>query len=464
MNEKRDRGARLRRMSRPGRRWRGLPRAGVVLASLVYAWALHYAHVEYLNPLWDYFGFTYRVLGWREIVLVVVLVLVGSLAVPARIRGASSILIFCLFVAVYIPAVVLTLSLNTDRLPRYLPILAALAAAFTLACVASRWRVLPEIHEGRLPGRGFSYGILVAWAVCAAALLATYGSIMSLVSLGDVYEQRTAGASTSMLMGYVQTYFGYVFSPALIAIGLASRRRVLALTGTLGCLIMYMIDAQRTVFLLPAAMIALDVLLRSRFRVLRTTAFPVFGLAAVVFLSAAFYKVSGLASLISQHITFRTLSFPGLTYSLYYDLFSRDGYTWWSHVKGFNFFVPVPAAYVSDPRWPGLGYIVADRVHNMESNANANLFAGDGVAAGGALGALLIGIVFAVYVVALDYVARGWDRRFTILLLVPVGITLINGQFFTTMLSFGGIFWVLMLYFQRPRPRHPSPKAAAPAQ
>ena len=61
----------------------------------------------------------------------------------------------------------------------------------------------------------------------------------------------------------------------------------------------------------------------------------------------------------------------------------------------------------------------------------------------------LIGIALAVWLAAMDRVARGWDRTFVALVMVPVALSLTNGHLFTTLLSFGGLFWMVMLYVSR---------------
>lgn len=428
-------------------------RLALIVATFVYAWAVHYGHQDYLQ-LWDYFGFTYRPPGWAEILLGSVLLLAGAMAMPAVLNRPSTIVLFCLYVSVYVPGIVIALGVNEDRLDRYPPILLALCAVFVLASVCSRRRnVLLDRAAGELPTTKFSYVVFVAWMGCGVILVLTYRSVMSLVSFADIYDQRAAGASTSALMGYVQTYFSHILSPALIAIGLAKRQKLWIFAGTTGCLIMYMIDAQRTVFLFPLAMVILHAVLRTRLSVLRTTALPLILLAVIVTYSTRYWEENQLAYALSANLTFRTLTFPGLTYSMYYDLFSRDGYTWWSHVKGISTFVPIPKAYSHEPQWPALGYIVAARLYGGNFNANANLFAGDGVAAAGSLGTIVIGVLLAGYLVVLDQVGRDWNRHFTMLAALPIGITLMNGQFFSAMLSFGGIFWIVALILFRPHRR-----------
>jgi hypothetical protein len=76
------------------------------------------------------------------------------------------------------------------------------------------------------------------------------------------------------------------------------------------------------------------------------------------------------------------------------------------------------------------------------------------------LGVLVIGLVFAIYLWLLDRASRAWDPHFVVLAVLPVAIAITNGHFFTTLLSFGGIFWLVVFAWARPG----GTRAAAAAQ
>ncbi len=422
----------------------------LVCAALFYGYSIHYAHVAYLNPVWDYFGFTYVAPHALDLVLMTTLIVAGAMLLPPELVRPSSIIVLLLFTIVYVPTVVLTLSLESNRLELYTPSLLMLALGFAAASLGARFR-FSQALEARVPGDTFVFVIFLFWAACCAVLVVNYYDVMTLVSESDVYRQREAGAATSLAMGYVQTYFSDVLSPALIAVGLVKRRWTIACIGTAGCVLMYMITAQRTVMLLPVAMLAVNFALTIRWSFARTASALLVVLGITMIYASAYYKDSAAATLLSIFLVNRTIAFPGLTLSLYYDLFSVNGFTWWSHVKGFDLLVSPPAAYWNDRAWPNLGLMVGDRTfHNVTMNANAHLFAGDGVAAGGAVGVLVVGLALAAWLAWLDYTSRGWDRRFALLVLVPVALALTNGHLFTTLLSFGGLFWMVVFHFFKP--------------
>jgi len=213
---------------------------------------------------------------------------------------------------------------------------------------------------------------------------------------------------------------------------------------------MYMINAQKVALILPVAVTAIYLLLSSRIPLFRTSVFHlmllVFGVATLLSLE----KGSPMVDFAVAFLVFRTIAVPALTLSQYNDLFSEYGYTLWSHVKGINLLITAPTELAWNPSWPGLGYVVGDLVYGDAShNVNANLFASDGAAAAGSLGILAIGCVLFVWIYLLDRFARHWDPRFTIPMVFPCAFSLTNGPLLTSLLSFGGLFWLVLFALYR---------------
>jgi hypothetical protein len=300
-----------------------------------------------------------------------------------------------------------------------------------------------------MPGSGFTLALLGAWGVACAGLLYAFGGIMSLASFVDVYVQRALGAAESLGMGYLQTYFSTVLSPALFALGVMRRSWLLMAVGFIGCVLMYAIAAQRAVLLIPVAIVAVNYLYTKPF--LRGSMAAPIVLTAGIIAVCVLFSESLVGTLATVFFVDRSFGLPGLTFSQYHDVFGAYGHTYWSHVRGVDLLVAPPPGFVNYPDWPGLGYIVGSIFYgNRFHNVNANPFSADGLAAAGALGVLIIGLILAAWLFVLDRAARGWNRRLAILATVPLALLLTNGQFFTAMLSFGGFFWLLLFTLYKP--------------
>jgi hypothetical protein len=430
----------------------GCTRQAIILISLFYAYVIHHTHVVYLNPDWEYFGFSYAPLSSFEVLFMGGLVSIGAMFVPMVLSKPSTIILVLLYIVVYIPTIVISLGLDIDRIDRYGGALGCLVIGYSIVCLATRGSEGKEYDDVALPSDKFSNIIFLLWIALGGILVANFISIMTFSGLEQIYDQRAlAKEESSLFLGYAQTYFSNVFSPALIAIGLLKSNWKPVVIGVFGCLITFMIDAQKTVFLLPFVIIALHYALKSKILVFRSTAFFVSILGILTLLAVSLHEQNDVAAFLSTTLVFRTLTIPGLFFSQYYDYFSVEGYTYWSHVRGLNMIIPTPEAYIGDPYWPKLGYIIGDRVQHLPgNNANAHLFADNGIASAGFVGVLVISLILAGWLLLIDKVSKGWDRRYALLVLFSPALFLTNGPLFSILSGYGGIFWTIAFYIHKP--------------
>jgi hypothetical protein len=423
-------------------------------ATLLYAAAIHYSHRIYLNSLWGYFGFSYKQPRPEEWLLMGLLLLAGTVLLPSRLSGPAALVAIVLFTVVYVPTVVLTLALDADVIGQYGWNLVALAGAMAMVGAAAQQHGQSiEVEDSFSPSIGIATFLLIAWYITCVYLLLRFGNVMRFAGFADIYEQRSAGASTGLIESYIQTYFSSVLSPGLIAFGLTWKRWAWVVIGVSGCFIMYLINAQRMVLLLPIVLFAGHGAMSAKADWCRSVPVMLVALSSVVAISSEYYLESVVAFGMAGLLVFRTLGIPGLSFSQYQDVFGGGGYTLWSHVKGLSLVVQAPTQFAGDPSWPGLGYIVGDRIYgNSEINVNANLFSGDGVAALGALGVFAIGLALSIWLVVLGRVSSRWPWPLATLITLPVALALTNGHFFTVLLSFGGLFWLCVFFFARSTP------------
>jgi hypothetical protein len=304
------------------------------------------------------------------------------------------------------------------------------------------------------------YVIEILWWILLATLIVKFGSIMQFSDIDDVYDQRARGgaaaggaAADSLAMGYVMTYYGSILSPLLLAQGLLRPRGWYIVLGCVGSVVIYAIDGEKSVLFTPVMMLAVHQLVRRRVITSLQTPVLATGLASAAGLLLATAPSDAESSFGLTLLVHRALGLPAIVFSQYYNLFSEMGYTWWSHVRGISWFVPPPPTLASDPNWPKLGFIVADRVLNApNTNTNASLFAGDGAAAAGMFGVVIIGVACALWLHVVDRCARGWNRTFTVLCITPAALALTNCHLFTMLLSYGGFFFPLLFALYKPGP------------
>lgn len=420
---------------------------------LLYALMFYIVYRDYVSVEWGYTGLSFSHLSGFETAVIAIAIGVQGWAMPQSINSPSSVIIWMITALIYVPTMIITIMVGERVASNYYGNLAALSAVMILASIMSQKTRIQT--DDPLPPDRFFYIFAAIFFVSTLLLFYQYGEIMSFSSVEDVYYQRFAAAELegSSIMAYVRTHYLYVFSSTLFCASLLKRRYWYFFpVGFLGCLVIYLIDASKIAFIIPLLILsffAVHKFARGRTWVLTA------GLAFLTILCGKLATFSSGVKIFADLVLYRSIAIPAQTFAQYSDVFSARGYTWWSNVRGISSVVPPPQGFASDPFWPVLGQIVGAEFYGMESrvNLNANLFSGEGIAAAGSFGVIVIGLVTIVWLRIFDGVAKGWNQRMAVLISVPLGMSITNTHLSTFLLSFGGFFWLAVMHFYKPGKR-----------
>lgn len=444
------------------------------VAGLVLAFSFLNIYENYISVRWAYMGFPYREPRIWEIAYIFASVSVVSFLMPPRVDRPYTLTLWMLYAVVFVPTISISFFISADAQSLLAPLTALVAAFIGLSLFANTGAAGPESpslpYRTNLPRPIFNIGMLGLWFLMSAVFLFVYRDIISFASIDNIYYQRAEWkAAGGGLISYMESYYACMVCPALMAVGFSKGRHWYILPGVLGFILMYATSAQKSSLVMPFIMVA--VFLSYKFRLANTLNYTAV-LAGIVVMCLFMLRLFGAGNYAIDLVVVRTLAAPAQTFGQYHELFSSAGYTWWSHIRGISLLVPPPDAFASDPHWPRLGYIVGDYLHGnytSDMNANANPFSGEGVAAAGTFGVVVIGVILALWLRSMDFVAKGWNSRFVLLIMTPVAFTLTNGHLSTILLSFGGALWMVLLYTMKPaagpdwRP-HPGAMAFAPRE
>ncbi|MCG8295048.1 MULTISPECIES: hypothetical protein [Pseudomonas] len=429
-----------------------VPMARLILISsiLLYALSIMLGQECYLSVEHAFWGFNAPSYDPLSIMVMVGLLVLPATSMPLRFNRVSSLFIYALMFFVYVPALVIGTLNRADALDRYFFLFLSFAlGVFICSLLVRSGKALPDTSMP--PSRLMISIAVVGGLVCFVSLYSVYRDVIYFSGLNEIYAQREKGAATSLFIGYCQVYLAYFFSPILFVYGLLYRKYFLFALGLVGFVFTYMITAERTVILLP-------VMLWGVARAFRTFGYGVASASGLFLLGALlvtmislFFQDVGVLSQLGLYIFMRLIAIPGLFVTQYFDLFSEQGFTHWSHVSVIGSMIDVPAAYAADEKWPALGKILAERVLGIESQSNAGFIATDGVAAWGSAGVFLVCMLYSAWLLVLDKVSRGWNRLFLLTALFPLAFISANGSLFTMMTSFGGALWVLLLWVDKYR-------------
>lgn len=414
------------------------------ISSAVYSGVLSYCLAIYASVEWAEYGFSFGGIEFVDVLALCVVLALWAVFLPKKIQAPSSLFLVVIYLFVCVPAAVATIALQAPDSGFYYPLLFSLAIGFALACLVTRlfsWQGPPRKDVTQLLPF-----LVIAWVACLAVLVSSFGSVMSFSGLDEVYIQREQGKAGNLFEGYVQTYFGYVFSPALLAFGLVRKNYLLVATGLAGAVVLYMITAEKAVFTYPIFMISLFFLLRLHAGLFLAPSIIALVFSVSLFLSTLFYSDSAIASFVAWYLGVRSLLVPGVYLTHYSNFFGEYGYTFATHITGVKLLIETPMIFSSHPQWPSIGHLVGeDYLGIPKLNANANFIAWDGVAAFGLSGVFVSLLLFAIFLIVLDKCSRGINKNLVLLLLLPLALTLTNGSLFTAFTSFGGLFWIMCL-------------------
>ena len=415
----------------------------VIVSSLILLATIAIANSQYLAIRWPQYGFTAATSVWWPALISTLLTVVAALSVPVSTRSPGEMICIILMCFVVVPAVGI-ICFQSVLPTGTIVLLCALLAGFTGICWASSLSVGQSGFNVGLDRR-FVWALAAVWAVGTVVIFFQYRDILSFSGIEDTYEQRELSRASSIWMGYTQTYYLNVFSPALLAAGLSSPRRTwwAGVLGAAGFMLVYLITAQKVALLTPALMLGIALLFYIRFTAV--AAAMLLGVATAVVLALLHFKAVGDQSVLAAVFIHRLVGIPGLALSQYAEFFQAEGFTYWSHVKGIGQFVAPPATMAAHPNWPNIGFLIGDHVlPGRQNNFNASFFASDGVAAAGIGGLFVISAAAGAYVWVLNKCAATWNHMFRVLAVIPIGMSLANGALFTSMLSFGGAFWLVL--------------------
>jgi hypothetical protein len=402
---------------------------------------------DYASIEWWVYGFDYFEPTRRDTIALAVFVLLTGAFLPGEMRSPSAMILIMVYLLVIVPAAVCIAGMGPIAPGQRLMLMASLGGSYIVACLINRQSQSALRSAVRHPHPLVVPVLVLLFAVTLAYLVFRYRHIMSFASLDTLYEQRERGAADTLVDGYIQTYSQYVLSTGLVAFGLVRRNLLLIGAGIVGSVTNFMITAEKAGFIYPLIIIAMYAMIRARRRFFRSVHFMALSLAGILYAALKVYKGAFAAEFALWYVGIRTMMVPGSFILHYLDFFSQRGFTLFSHIRGLNLLIGVPEQYSNDSRWPGIGLIIGEDYFGLDDlNANANFIASDGAASLGLLGIPISIVAFGLLLKAFDKVSQG-TGSVSLLLLLPIGLTLTNGSLFTILTSFGGIFWLMLFHF-----------------
>lgn len=417
----------------------------MIFGGLVFSAIFHFAYVEYISPVFAYAHYVYN-----DPDLLSLTVAYACAALPlACFReselpsnfGASILYVLC-----YAPAQLIMLFTWNRGTPELFLVQGTLAVSMGVLFIAARaggGRPRMRTHDdlGELP-----LCVDVLTALSLLALVATFSGKMHLVSFEDVYDLRSSAAEVGRGFGvdYLLTWLSYSFLPFYFAKWVMWRATRDLIIGFAGSVLLYAAMGSKAAILLGPIIYLVGRLYGSGYGSLKRLLGAV---AASMVLTIILLPDEGIWIWAKSILLVRVLGTGGWTMSTYYDFFTANQLTYYSHIG------PINAIYNAYPYGEySLGQMIGINYSgSSEANFNANFWASDGFAALGIAGIPIATAAVATVLYVINRCTRDYSPRLVVMWLSGFWLALLNLPLSVALVSGGGLITLLLLLAFAPR-------------
>jgi hypothetical protein len=404
-------------------------------------------YVRYLYPEFDYFGFDYNAVATRYLVVAWFLAVLPSFWMPIALKRPSQLIYWVLYITVIIPSMFTPLYAALNPGSETLWLIGILFIGFVIVGLSY---VVPvrRFQRPNIPPQLFWVATVAISLLLTGWMLVVYRHHLHIVSFNDIYDLRDAASDLAEGSGvnYAFMLMTGAIGPFLIAYGLFYKKLICFSAGIGSQLLIYSIGGTKGSILSILFVPGIHLLLKlKRFPFGVKFVFSVLALLVITCLSYA--AVDGQPGVLHAVVLFvillRTLSINGLATTQYYDFFTRNPLTYYSHLHGVNWFVHYPYKY---PMGMELGLHYAG---TTGLDATGHFWAMDGLAALGLPGILVISVCCACVFWLLDSVASRHTTELPALIISYAAYNVANIGLFTALLS-GGLFLIMLGLYALP--------------
>jgi hypothetical protein len=420
-------------------------RIWLVLGIVAYVAAFQWMYATWLSPTFGYWGFAYEQVPGQYLAIAWVLSVLPALWLPVVLTRPSQMICWVLFLTVFIPSMFVPLFAGLQDVQKVANLMLTLFAGFGLVS-AVYWLPLLTLPNFKIPPALF-WSCFSGAAVCLIAwVVAVYIGHFRFVTFGEIYQQlRFSGQELAMGTGvsYAVMWLSGSFAPILMSWALVAKRYRWFFVGAAVQVALYSTAGLKSILLSVVVVPILFILVRGD-RVpfaSKLTWLAALGFAGLNLSNLLAGELSESHFMLSSIVFMRTAGTAGLSTAQYHDFFSEHPVTYYSHVNGINLFVDYP---YSQALGREIGYCYSGRT---DLNSNAHLWCMDGLAGLGLPGILLISLLCAAAFWLLDSAAKGHPIAFSATAMNFAALNLSNASLFTTLLSGGLIFSIVMFYF-----------------
>lgn len=403
------------------------------IVAVIYSGIFHLAYYVYIFPKFEYAGYIYIEPKIYEILFTYALIIIPLLRYRSS-YSVSSYGVELLYVILFVPAQV-TLMLTWAR--------GFLELAWVQINLSLCMYLLLRASKFGIDNKSINIDLLSIpkKLILTVTLILIFNIIinnhfnMRFVSFEDVYNLRSTAADIDQgfMGGYSIMWLQYCFLPYFFARGIVFKEKFYLVIGGIGSLVLYMAVGSKAAILMYIILYGVYLLYGNGKKFLYRV---MTAISILILLLVGFFPDDGIWLWFKSIILVRILGSSGWTMAVYYDFFTENKNTYYTHIGVIkNIFGGYPYGDNS------LGQVIAQHVEGLNSVAefNANFWASDGFAALGIYGILIITVILSIIIFYINNISRYTNKLFLVVWFNGFWFSLMNLPLSVSLISGGGI-------------------------
>lgn len=406
-----------------------------VLLTAIYI-SLFYFIYERWGQKYYYLGLSYEP-SLTLVIIAVSLCLMYSFLEKSSHNNIGSFIFEVHFIIVILPAILVIVVQDYPVWQRLSLLLGLLGAQllFRLMVIVSapKLTAIQKVNPRTIRFLAISVTIILL-----VYMVYVYAPYLSFVSLDNVHEHRALVSLvvSAPMIGYVVGFLQTAAAPVLVAVGIHKSRWSLVFLGAVIMIVVYMALGSKIALaqLLFTAMFSFWVRRTSIISVIPIYFLFVSLLAITAVIIAYGWIDQQWGNEFAALVFMRSFAIQGAQLGVYYDFFLQNPNTYYSHI-----------GFLSDtldyPYRDSLGITIGNFLGTAGTmNANAGVWATDGIAAANILGLFIAAILFGIFVIFIKATLPSPLVLMFASAILPFIMSTANGSLFTNLLTGGGIF------------------------
>lgn len=400
---------------------------------ILYKILLEFSYIYYVNPVYEYMGFTYD-LNWLKFIESYIFLIFIAINLPLNETKPSIIAVNVLNIIMIIPILSIYALKNEARVYLY-----GIIISFFITIIITK--LFPEISiRLKFSVNKVLYLLLIINTIVVYSTLLYYNGIPSfeLLDFNKVYKIRGTINYGFRIMKYLVVWQANIINCFFITLSFKNKNKNTLILMCVLQLLLYLLTSHKAFLFYPLIIVIIMIFIKKK----RFIIFSIYGIITSIVVSGFLYFTK-LSIMIPVLVINRTLFLPAQISFQYYKYFSNNGFTLLSH-SIFSKFFSTPVYNIHPIKLIGTVY--------YSGNWANTGYLGDAYMNFGIFGMLFFSFILGVILKIIDSVSNSYDKKLiSSAFIVIFMIVLTNIALLTNLLNGGLLFYILVLYLYNSR-------------